>query len=190
MRVQVAGGAGQRGQLAFVDDQDVDVGQQLGRQGLRRRGVQHHRYALGLGCVGVGRHGGQGGFERHQQMAEASQSWQPGGREVRRCQALVSAGCDGDGVFGVVRHTNEGGAASLVCHTHCMQNYPSGRERGLDGHGIGVCAQRRQHVGSDAASAGTGCGLVRALATRVSFEIAAQHRLARAGNVRCPHHEI
>ena len=71
-----------------------------------------------------------------------------------------------------------------------MQHHPSGRQGGLDGRRVSVITQCRQHVSGDAAGAGTSRGLVGTLATGVGFEIAAQHSFARAGNVRCPNHEI
>ena len=51
--------AGDAGQFALVDDQDVDMAQQVGVQCLRGRGVEHHPHARGARRPGIGRDGGQ-----------------------------------------------------------------------------------------------------------------------------------
>ena len=173
------------GQLALVDDQHVDQREQIGGQGLRRRGVQDHLEALIARRAGIGRYGRHGCFELQQQVAEAVQRGQVG-----RAQRQVGAGRHRDRVFRIVRNADEGGAGGLVRHAHDVALHAGGQQGLLERHSVGIVAERQQHVRRHRAGARSSDRLVGALAAGIGLEIAPEHGLARGRDVRGANNKV
>ena len=108
---------------------------------------------------------------------------------VRR-QAGIGARCDGDGVFGVVRDADEGGAGGRVGATHDVGLHAGLAQRLLQRLGMGIRAESQQHVGRGRAGACGGHGLVGALAAGMGGQRMAEHGFARCRDVPGAHDEV
>ena len=121
-------------------------------------------------------------------MAEFSELLQR--QHVVSLQEIVGTRCDSDGVFGIVADADKGRARRLACDPLDVQAHTGRIQRRFQWNGKSVITQRNDHGGSDPARARAGDGLIGTLAAGEGFEVAAQHGLARCGNVRCTHHKI